>query len=497
MNAIRFFGNRIFMFFVLAVLSWHMDAQNILSHTVQPQETVYSIAKKYKVTIQEIYNLNPSAKDTIKIGEKLRIPVGEPVSAVAQPNDEKKHVIAKGETLYGVCKKYGVSEELMMITNPGLTPQNFRVGDVIIIPSKGKPTQHTQKEDEQKYVTPMVSPKRDVLRVGLVLPLVKGGAVKYMEFYEGFLMGLLDMKKTGISVDLVVKDGSSHSDVADIISSGVMKDRDLVIGGTGDDRIEAMARSLNRQTVYVVPFSSHDEVSSYGPNVYQVNSPQNQLYKDVFSAFMQQYKGYQIRLVYADNQRNDPFYNYLKQRMGSKEMNFSEVSLSDNEAWASIPEKTVIVPANQTLALARNIFNKLEKAKAQCRIFASPRWQSFNANDIKRMHKFNTTIYSSFYMDFNDPIVKDFVGRYQAWYGHQLMNSFPRYGVIGYDVARYFIRAMASYGQNFLKYSYQIPSDGVQNDFKFRRSADKGGFVNQNVFFVSYNPDGTITKTSL
>lgn len=484
----------LYLFFLFLISLADASAQQPRYHIVQPQETVYSIAKRYNLSIHDIYKLNPSSKEKIRSGEKLILPDSSTLLQQGR-NGKKTHTIVKGETLYSVCRRYGVSEELMMITNPGLTPRNFKIGDVITIPEKNKRDTIIAKSSggDDEHASKNIQVHNRQVKVALLLPLSKGAPSRYMEFYEGFLMGLYDLKKNGVSVDLVVKDVASLLDIQRLERSLIFEDRDLVIGGTGDDQIEYMAKTVG-QALYVVPFSSREKLAMYSSKLYQVNSPQDLLYKEVLEGFLSQYKNHKIYLANADQVDTDGFYDYLKRYLDKNSIDYRMIDFA-GDAAISIDSRAVIVPANQTPRMAERIFNKL--GNSSCSIFASPRWQSFNSSLIRQMHKYNTTIYTSFFMDNKDALSVDFYTKYNAWFGHPIANTYPKYGAVGYDVARYFIRAIASYGADFLKYSYQIPSDGIQTDFKFRKVSSTGGYVNQNVFFVTYHPNGRITKTSL
>ena len=48
--------------------------RRIREHEVQREETVYSIARRYGVAIDKVYELNPWARQQIKVGDKLLIP---------------------------------------------------------------------------------------------------------------------------------------------------------------------------------------------------------------------------------------------------------------------------------------------------------------------------------------------------------------------------------------------------------------------------------------
>ncbi|MFC5048962.1 LysM peptidoglycan-binding domain-containing protein [Aquimarina hainanensis] len=67
--------NKVLMFVLLLFVTSVGLAQQYKSHKVAKGENVYRIAKRYNVTPEVIYKVNPTAKDGIKEGEILAIPV--------------------------------------------------------------------------------------------------------------------------------------------------------------------------------------------------------------------------------------------------------------------------------------------------------------------------------------------------------------------------------------------------------------------------------------
>ena len=84
----------------------------------------------YGVTQSDIVKLNPGSDEKIFVGRTLRIP-----RTAANTQTETFHTIAQGETLYRLTVKYGVSAKAICDANPGLSAENFRIGQVIRIPS--------------------------------------------------------------------------------------------------------------------------------------------------------------------------------------------------------------------------------------------------------------------------------------------------------------------------------------------------------------------------
>lgn len=104
---------------------------SIIEHKIQKGETAYFIAQKYKVSVDEIYKLNPESQNGIKDNQIIKIPVHSP----QKTNQEQQitHVVGEKETLYGLSKKYNVSVEAIQNANPILA-SGLQVGQELIIP---------------------------------------------------------------------------------------------------------------------------------------------------------------------------------------------------------------------------------------------------------------------------------------------------------------------------------------------------------------------------
>ncbi|MFN5460336.1 MAG: LysM peptidoglycan-binding domain-containing protein [Bacteroidota bacterium] len=90
-------------------------------HRVEKGQSLYSISKKYNLDINTILDENPKAKDGISQGQELLIPVDISTSNLELDVDTSGYVIhkvLKGETMYGLIKKYSVTESDLKILNP-------------------------------------------------------------------------------------------------------------------------------------------------------------------------------------------------------------------------------------------------------------------------------------------------------------------------------------------------------------------------------------------
>lgn len=129
------------------------------THKVEKGETINQIAQKYRVTPFDIYQLNPDAQRGLKPDSILLIPNKAAAKRTIVPAKAnillQTHVVIAKETLYGIEKKYGVTDEDLKKANPFLEVDGLQIGQTLAIPSKNAPKTTTPKAtaaDHDKYI---------------------------------------------------------------------------------------------------------------------------------------------------------------------------------------------------------------------------------------------------------------------------------------------------------------------------------------------------------
>jgi LysM repeat protein/ABC-type branched-subunit amino acid transport system substrate-binding protein len=115
-------------------------------HQVKKGETAYSISKAYGVTVEELTKENPPSVFGINEGQALRIPVREVTDKAPEVTEQPKlkrdeakfiyHKLQPGETIYSLSKAYGVSDNEIVASNPGIEISRLSVGSEIAVPRK-------------------------------------------------------------------------------------------------------------------------------------------------------------------------------------------------------------------------------------------------------------------------------------------------------------------------------------------------------------------------
>ncbi|NRA92744.1 MAG: LysM peptidoglycan-binding domain-containing protein [Psychroserpens sp.] len=130
----------------------------LLEHIIQKGENVYRISLKYNVSMDEIFRSNPGSEDVIRVGEILYIPNTSSLERSSKPNNSDRYVVSKGETKYGISKSFGISISELEDANPFIK-NGLQAGHILRIPinqtnrsSVGKTDQfHTVQKGETLF----------------------------------------------------------------------------------------------------------------------------------------------------------------------------------------------------------------------------------------------------------------------------------------------------------------------------------------------------------
>ena len=143
-------------------ISYAQETPPFFLHTIEKGQSLYSISSMYNVTTADIIRLNPECEDKIYAGQTIKIPKGK-----ASQKGESFHTIQAGETLYKLTTLYGVSAKAICEANPGLSADNFRIGQVIRIPLEDiNSTEPTQVPVEKPVIQgPVQSRCREMHKV--------------------------------------------------------------------------------------------------------------------------------------------------------------------------------------------------------------------------------------------------------------------------------------------------------------------------------------------
>lgn len=149
------------------------DRSQPTSYVVQSGDVLGLIAEKFDVDIAELRRVNDLSGNLIRVGQTLTIPAlaGSTTIQAAEPADETAsaapvgsttapsptvaptpvscgnnavgHCVQSGDSLLGIASKYSVSVDALRASNPGVSGDTIRIGDLLTIPGQSSSTTTT------------------------------------------------------------------------------------------------------------------------------------------------------------------------------------------------------------------------------------------------------------------------------------------------------------------------------------------------------------------
>ena len=125
--------------------------QTNVTYVVQKGDSLWSIANANNTTVDELVNLNDLVNNTIYVGQVLKIP-NSGNSATSNDNTSMTYVVQKGDTLYSIAQKYSTTPSAIINKNK-LSSDYLTVGQVLTIPNDVESTGNDEDvTDNNLYV---------------------------------------------------------------------------------------------------------------------------------------------------------------------------------------------------------------------------------------------------------------------------------------------------------------------------------------------------------
>ena len=106
-----------------------------IDYVVKKGDSLYSIAKRYNTTVKDITRLNNLTSNNLTVGQQLIIAIDD--NAPSTPTTYKDYVVKKGDSLYSIANKNNITvDELKKINN--LTSNMLSIGQVLKLPTQDK-----------------------------------------------------------------------------------------------------------------------------------------------------------------------------------------------------------------------------------------------------------------------------------------------------------------------------------------------------------------------
>lgn len=481
-------------------------------YTIQPKDTRYGVARKFGITIPELENMNPNLGQEFPIGQQILVSSKEvfaesAAEAASDPTYELYEVLPK-ETLYSLGRRYKISVDSIGVLNPNVN-EGLKAGMVLRMPNMGGNAAALLAGGEPMIMdlqNNIRNPKTK--NIAVMLPfginsvdfndeenvkehLKKSKVVRLtVDFYSGVLMAVNKAKKNGISSHIEVCDTQkSDKRVGQLISQKDLKTYDAVIGPLYQKNVEKAASILKSSDVPIFsPISNKALKSSYN-NIYQTK-PSDKVLEDKMIAFVKQDTLPKNLIIIADAKSKAK-----KERL---KMHFPEAKILDPKDGNFLKEadlikvigeepseiRTWVFLESESMELVSNVIPFLNaRAKThKVTLFTTNKSNAYDNESVLNQHLSKLNLhYPSVNREAPSYSKKRFAKSYKAKYGVRP----NEYAIRGYDLTYDILLRLSAKEDEQELAEGNLLTEYIENKFYYKPN-EKGGFTNASCYILKY-----------
>ncbi len=497
-------------------------------HQVKKGESLYGISKLYGVEMEVILNENPSVKEKgLRVGYSIMIPVTHSKNmakeAVMDTVNYKYHRVLKKQTVYSICKEYGISQEEFYRYNPD-KKEGIKENDWVIVGKKDNTNKNEvvlKKSDvsigdiknsiaEKTNIFSELFRKKNEYNVLLLLPFGSDKAeelnvedmIKYdyafpymssmmIDFYTGMRYAIDSLKTDSFDVRLIPIDmrETDSLKMIQIMNVSEYRDADVIVGPVYSSLIKTEQHFSNIRKYHLIPFVSqnkflfnHPEYSKTTPSIYvDVQA----LAHYVFDSLR---KRTNVVLLYSNSNADKEYarefrkyYNDLVYRDNSKDTVRTFRSISDFKKYVKDKHAYTVVLLTNNQVIATDYITQLSIINKNSPIYLCGFYKTttFDNLDLEYLNQMNFVF--SYYQNV---AYSGFFGNYEKRYREEFQTDPSVFFYEGLQVGLYYFNLIKSYGTSALydltNFKY---SDGTSfMKFDFYRPDENTGYQNNGEF---------------
>jgi len=485
------------------------------------------------LTLPSVATSSPSNSTVIENNPIKSVPSINTVDSKSEPTTSVKvievqipkckltYIPEKKTTVAEVCAKFGISESEFLSSNPDIRKSKIKKGTSLCIPytesersalirAEAEAIQQREAEEKARREREAAAAaaaaaaearanQLDNIKVAVVLPFELSQerksqeAIKMIDFYEGMLLAIDDLNSKGVDVELQVYD-EAETPIDSILTQLSSSPCHIIIGSKDLNNITSL-RSYSRRNkiLMAVPFSSKEDLTIGYPDLFQVNMKSTLLYDKVYEQFSKENRDSHVVFVTCPRTDDNHYINGFQTYLSEHNISHSSVMIDDMstiEALARSGKRVVLIPTDKSPDSFKTIIGVLDGYESQVSsrisLFGYPEWQTFSLENTNKLRLYHCSFYTTFYANLTSEEVLKFTSRFKSKFNRDQYNSRPLYGLLGYDVTKFFLGGLHEYGKTFSNHQQSINVNALQNPMLFERNytSQNNGFINKNIRII-------------
>ncbi len=494
-----------------------------IMHTVQRKETMFSIAKAYNVSLNELMESNPDAASSLSTGTVLKIPVykskdADPINLEPARNDTfVVHQVQSGETIFSISKAYQVSQDSLKLLNKGL-PEGLKTGQWLVIP---KYNESFKAAHQSKVPVGPAYPsgRSETYRIALMMPFElynRDSISKHielgknlpllteisLEFHRGVQVAIDSLQKLGFNAEVYVYDvGEDAVDARQVTKRPEMKNMHFIFGPLHKASLAVVSETAKQNHTYIVsPNTFTNEIFESNPYLFKAVPTKETMMRYLATYVASTHQRHNVLMVSSERSADAPYRNIFKQFYNDA-LKLSPNTFSDSlkiavrrsfdgaNIQANLRRdvlNVLVVPSNE-LAFVSDFMTRLSRLRAdgyEVQLYGLDQWVGYDNIEAEYKDRFKLRLVVPSFTDYNDAVAIDFLLKYRSKF--DIEPNKMNYGFMGYDLMMFFGLAVLQNGLDFTKELDKLQFDGTNNRYRFGHN--KGmDFENKAVSIIEYS----------
>ncbi len=423
-------------------------SDSLIHHTVEPKQTLYSLAKQFNVNIDSIKFVNAGLVKGLQVGQLIRIPKLRPDYARL---------------------KFPKSDDSLVVERRIRDSSEIRITLFLPFFLDNNDTSYAVKEEEGLIYRNELYPRSKVA----------------FEFYEGVRLALDSVRGLGKKVVLQVYDTKSAS-FDQQLNSMSFAETDIIVGPLYRSNFLKVSPIAKRYGIPIVsPVPQSNKILLDNPVVIKL-VPSVASEVRYLRDYYEVKKDYVNCVIinsgkYSDANLVNVFTNAMDTSMAFDSTALLTMYEVDTALLAPRLDSMmnyIFIPSTD-LSYISNLVNKLYllTENYNVRIFAPGKWMEYDNLDLAYLNALNAHFATAYFVDYDAENVKVFLKRYREQYG----TDASRYGFLGYEL---FLSLARFEESNLLENLDQIQSTGLVIKYDFRSFDFNNGYENQGMHLI-------------
>ncbi len=305
-----------------------------------------------------------------------------------------------------------------------------------------------------------------------------------LDLYKGMSLAFDDLAKEGVNLNVEVIDTENNEfKLKNVISSGKLMNKDLVLGPVLNNNVKTMANYAYRNTIYQVsPLSPAEDMVRSNPYFIQVNPSIQTHFENMYDYIANTMNKSRIIVISSENNREVALaqkFELVKNEVPTMENRYVDIVkvIWDKEnpdliyEYLDRGQQNVVVVCTYNHKFAADVMSTLHMKKYHypTTLFGMPNWYGFSLN-LEQLNDLNFHISNSFYTPKSNSKHDAFINKFYRKTGSLPTNNACK----GYDMMMYFGRMLKNYGKEFALNFNQAEAMGIYSNFKFSGVMNEG-----------------------